>query len=178
MVTLDMKGLHALCCLSGLCCSWPRCGSVPTPPGRHLWEVGRGAGAAALPPSPQGPPAFPEAAGFLLLQVATRILSGKCIFALGPRPAFLAERIGFGMSEWRAGACGAACLYVRAASSDFPRPLPSLEPWLPYLRLVSVLLSPLSCVCCSRRSQGTVQPKRPAPGGSMVSRGLARPPCR
>lgn len=29
-----------------------------------------------------------------------------------------------------------ACLYVRAASLDFPRPLPS-EPWLPCLQLVS-----------------------------------------
>lgn len=82
------------------------------------------------------------------------------------------------MSEWRAGVCGAACLYVRAASSDFPRPLPSPEPWLPYLRLASVCLSPLSCVCRGQRSQGPVQPRRLAPGGGMVSRGLVRPPRR
>lgn len=67
-----------------------------------------GAGGGGHGFAPRAPPAFPGAAGsLLLLQVATRIPSGKRILALGPRPAFLAERIGFGMSEWRAGACGA-----------------------------------------------------------------------
>lgn len=71
-----------------------------------------------------------------------------------------------------------ACLYVRAASLDFPRPLPSPEPWLPCLRLVPVCFSPLSCVCHGQWPQGPVQPRCLALGGGVVSRGLVCPPCR
>lgn len=63
MVTLDMKGLRALCCLSGLRCSWPRCGRVPLALGdaSEKWGGGRGRGFAPEPPGPptsQKPQAF------------------------------------------------------------------------------------------------------------------------
>lgn len=70
-------------------------------------------GVVALSLSPQGAPLNSQRpAGFpLLLQVATRILSGKYIFALGRCPAFLAERMGFGMSEAEGGSVW-GCVFI------------------------------------------------------------------
>ena len=65
--------------------------------------------------------------------------------------------------------CGAACLYVQAASSGFLRLLPSPELLVPYLRvgLWFLFLSRLSCISHGGRSRGTSRPRsalEPGPG--------------